>query len=91
MTPVTFAITWFTLLLLTVATTAVAFLDLGPFNVAVAILISCIKGGLIVAIFMHMLGTFPLVRVVAISAVVWLLILISLTFGDYITRDWVAK
>jgi cytochrome c oxidase subunit 4 len=91
MTPVTFAITWAALLVLTAATTAVAFLDLGRFNVAVAIVISCMKGALIVAIFMHMLGTFPLVRVVAVSALVWLLILISLTFGDYITRDWVAK
>jgi hypothetical protein len=41
--------------------------------------------------FMHLLKTFPLVRVVGSSTVVWFFLPISLTFSDYITRDWTTK
>jgi hypothetical protein len=68
--PATYAITWLALLILTLASTAVAFLDPG---------------------FMHLLKTFPLVRVVGSSAVVWFLLLVSLTFSDHITPDWTTK
>ena len=91
LTPVTYVVIWVALLILTAITTGVAFLDLGSFNVAVAILISCIKAALVALFFMHLIRPYGLVRVIAGSAVVFFLILIFLTFGDYVTRDWLAK
>lgn len=90
-TPLVYGVIWFCLLILTGLTTAVAFADLGSFSVAVAIAISCMKAGLIVVFFMHLLRTFNIVRIAAVSGLVWLLILIALTFGDYVTRNWAAK
>jgi cytochrome c oxidase subunit 4 len=72
---------------LTLLTTAVSFVDLGPFSAVVAILIACAKGSLIVMFFMHMIRSDHLVRVIAVGALVWFLLLMS-TVGDYITRGW---
>lgn len=73
------------LLLLTVGATKV---DLGPFNFSISMAIAVTKGVLIVLIFMHVRYNEPLVRVFAAAAFVWLAILITLSLGDYLSRDW---
>ena len=40
------------------------------------------------AIFMHALYETKLVRVIMAGGVIWFLIMISLTLGDYLTRGW---
>ena len=57
---------------------AVAFVDLGPFNTVVALLIAVIKASLVVLFFMGVRYNTPLTRVVAVSGFVWLLILFGL-------------
>ena len=78
---------WLTLLVLTGVTAGVAFLDLGPFNTVVALVIATVKALLVVLIFMHVkYASEKLVKVVVISAVFFLLVLLGLSLADYTTR-----
>jgi cytochrome c oxidase subunit 4 len=76
------------LLLLTAATTAVAFIDLGPVNTLLAIAIAGLKALIIALFFMHLIASPNLVRVIAIAALIWVAILMALTAGDFVTRGW---
>jgi cytochrome c oxidase subunit 4 len=75
------------LLGLTLITTLLAFLDMGPFNSVVALTIAVIQAALIAGVFMHALYETVLVRVILTGAVLWFLIMIILTMTDYLTRN----
>jgi len=77
---------WFTLLILLVATWALARVDLRPFNTAIALLIAFGKMTLIMLFFMHVRYSRRIVWVFAGAGFLWLLILIELTMTDYLTR-----
>jgi cytochrome c oxidase subunit IV len=78
---------WASLLCLTVLTAAVAFVDLGPFNTVVALVIATIKALLVVLFFMHVKYTSEkITKVVIVSAIFWLLLLLGLSLADYTTR-----
>jgi cytochrome c oxidase subunit IV len=78
---------WLALLVLTGVTTAIAFVDLGPLNTIVALVIATCKALLVVLIFMHVkYASDKLVKVVVISAVFFLLLLLGLSLADYSTR-----
>jgi cytochrome c oxidase subunit 4 len=78
---------WITLLVLTVVTAAVSFVDLGPLNTVVALVIATVKALLVVLFFMHVKYTSEkLTEIVIISAVFWLFLLLSLSMADYATR-----
>jgi cytochrome c oxidase subunit IV len=77
------------LLVLTVTTAAVAFVNLGPFNPVVALLIATIKATLVVLFFMHVKGASEkLTGVVVVSGFFFLSILLILSLADYLTRSW---
>ena len=77
------------LLILTITTAAVAFVNLGPFNPVVALLIATIKATLVIIFFMHVKGASEkLTAAVVISGFFFLAILLSLTMADYLTRAW---
>jgi cytochrome c oxidase subunit 4 len=83
----TYIAVWLALLVLTGVTAGVAFIDLGPFNTIVALVIATFKALLVVLIFMHVkYASERLTKVVLISAVFWLLILLALSLADYTTR-----
>jgi cytochrome c oxidase subunit 4 len=84
----TYAITWLVLLFLTLTTTLIGFVNLGPFTMIIAVGIAALKAALIAAFFMHALFEGKLVHVVIGGGIVWFLILISLTLGDHLTRGW---
>ena len=84
----TYALTWSALLALALATTLIGFLDLGPFNMIIAVSIATIKASLIAAFFMQALYEGKIVRIILAGGVIWFLILITLTLGDYISRGW---
>jgi cytochrome c oxidase subunit IV len=65
-----------------------AYLNLGPFNTVVAMLISLAKGGLILLFFMHLRYSRPLLWVFASAGFFWLFIMMSLALSDYFTRGW---
>ena len=76
------------LLALTALTTGMAYVDLGKGNTVVALAIACCKATLVILFFMHWRWSTRLVRVVILSALLWLAILISLTTTDFFSRDW---
>ena len=78
------------LLILTVTTAAVAFVNLGPFNPVVALLIATIKATLVVLFFMHVKGASEKLTaaVVVLSGFFFLAILLVLSLADYLTRSW---
>jgi len=77
------------LLALTATTVFAAFVNLGPFNPVVALLIATIKATLVVLFFMHVKGASEkLTAVVLVSGFFFLAILLSLSLADYMTRAW---
>jgi len=76
-------------LALTLLTTLLGFIDTGPFNTAVALILA-VKAGLIATFFMHALYESSLVGAVTASRLIWFPILLSLTLSDYVSRDLVG-
>ena len=74
------------LMALLVLTVGAAYVDLGAFNVAVSLAIAVAKALFIIAIFMHVRYSEPLVWVFACAAFLWLAILIALSLADYLSR-----
>lgn len=72
----------------TALTVAAAFVDLGPLNFLVAMAIAITKASLVVIFFMHVKYGPRLVWLIVIASIFWLLILLSVTLGDYLTRGW---
>jgi len=78
-----------TLLVLTVATTLIAFVNLGPFNAAVALTIATIKALLVILFFMHVKYTNEkMTGAVVVAGFFFLAILLALSMSDYLTRAW---
>ena len=86
----TYVLVFIALICLTVATTAVAFVDLGPFSVVVALVIACCKMLLVALFFMHVRHSTRLTRLVVMGGLLWLGILLLLTLGDVMTRNWLG-
>jgi cytochrome c oxidase subunit IV len=79
------------LLVLTLATAGVAFIDLGgASNSVVALTIAIIKALLVVLFFMHVRHSSRLTWVFASAGLFWLLILLSLTISDVLTRETIT-
>lgn len=77
---------WIALLLLLGLTVGAADLHLGAWNSVVALAIATIKALLVILFFMHARRGLPLVRVFAVTAFFWLVILVSLTLTDILSR-----
>jgi cytochrome c oxidase subunit 4 len=86
----TYVLVFLGLICLTVATTAVAFVDLGPFSVVAALAIAVCKALLVALFFMHVRHSTKLTRLVVLGGLLWLAILLLLTMGDMMTRGWVG-
>lgn len=74
------------LLVFTVLTYLAALVDLGEWNLVVALIIAAVKGSLIILFFMHARYSSHLTWMVIGAALLWLGILFSLTLSDYLTR-----
>ncbi|MGO9649833.1 MAG: cytochrome C oxidase subunit IV family protein [Terriglobales bacterium] len=78
---------WIALMILTVGTARVAFIDLGAFNTVVALVIATCKALLVVLFFMHVkYASEKLTRMVIVASLFWLLLLLLLSLADYGTR-----
>lgn len=77
------------LMLLLALTWAIAYVDLGPFNLIVALAISLTKALLVALIFMHLKRGDRILTLAASVGIIWLLILLSVRLSDYFTRGWV--
>ncbi len=80
---------WAALLMFTFITYKVAFIELGPFNAVVALVIATLKATLVALFFMHVWHAGErLIKVVVGGVVFFLLLLLTLTMADYLTRPW---
>ena len=76
------------LMSLTVATWLIAFVNLGIFNPVVALTIAVIKAVLVILFFMHVRYSSKLTMVTVGAGFFWLLIMITLSLSDYLSRYW---
>jgi len=87
----TYLLVFLALMVGTAVTTAAAFVDLGPFNPVVALVIAVTKAVLVVLFFMHVKYSSKMTKVTIISAIAFLFILLALTMTDYISRPWSGR
>jgi cytochrome c oxidase subunit 4 len=77
------------LLVMTLATAGTAFIDLGGnLNTVVAMLIAACKALLVILFFMHVRYSSRLTWVFVGAGFFWLMILLSLTLADVLSRRW---
>jgi cytochrome c oxidase subunit 4 len=76
------------LMALLFATVAVAYYDLGASALPITLLIAFTKAGLVILFFMHVIYSKKLTWIVALGGFLWFGILLTFTFSDYLTRDW---
>ncbi len=69
-------------------TVGAAYVDLGRWNLPVALAIAATKAVLILLFFMHLRFSTRLTSVFAGAALLWLTILLALTLNDFLTRGW---
>lgn len=74
------------LIVLTLVTTAVAFVDLGSLSGVAAIGIATCKALLVALWFMHLRHSTKLTKLVVGGAVLWLAIMLVFTMADVLTR-----
>lgn len=82
---------WATLMFLTGLTTFASFIELGNWNIVVALVIATIKGTLVVLFFMHLYYSTKLTKVTVIAAIFFLFLLLALSMTDYLTRGWLTN
>ncbi len=79
---------WAALLVLTGLTVLAATVNLGVFSAIVALAIATCKALLVILFFMEMKYSSKMTITVVISALFFLLLLLSLTLTDYLSRAW---
>jgi cytochrome c oxidase subunit IV len=78
-----------TLMVLTLVTVLVAYVNLGQMNKVVALSIASFKATLVILYFMHVKYSSHMTKLVVVSGFFFLAILLGLTMADYATRAWV--
>ncbi len=76
------------LLVLTGATVAANFVELGVFNTVAALAIAGAKAALIVLYFMHVRYSGGLTQLIVLAGLLWLGLLLVGAMDDYLTRGW---
>jgi cytochrome c oxidase subunit 4 len=80
------------LIVLTMVTYVVAYeVDLGAFNLPLALAIAITKGTLVVLYFMHVKYSSRLVKLFVASGFAWLVLLILGTLHDYMSRGFIGR
>jgi cytochrome c oxidase subunit 4 len=72
----------------TCLTWGIAFIDLGIWNPVVALTIAVIKATLVVLFFMHVYYSSKLTKLTISAGVFWLMIMITMSLSDYLTRTF---
>ena len=77
------------MLVLLLANIFIGFLNLGWFSMFIALVIAVLQASILALFLMFGLFEKALVRVIMGGALLWFMILMTLTLTDYITRNWV--
>jgi cytochrome c oxidase subunit IV len=76
------------LMVLTAVTVGAAYVDLGRFNFAVAMVIAGFKASLVVWFFMHVKYQSPLTKLTVATGLFFLAILLGMMLIDYTSKDF---
>ena len=79
------------LILLLALTVAISFFHLGTLGIILALAIAVAKALLVMAYFMHLRYNTRLTWLFAGAGFVWLLIMVTFTMADYLSRGWVGQ
>jgi cytochrome c oxidase subunit 4 len=90
-TPTLYLVIFGCLVIGTVLTYFAATWEMGIFNPVVALAIACTKATLVVLFFMHVRYSTKLTQVTISAGVFWLLILITLSLSDYLSRNLFSR
>ncbi len=90
-TPMLYLVIFGILAVLTVSTWAIAFVDLGIFNPVIALAIACTKATLVILFFMHVRYSNKLTKITISAGFFWLMILITLSLSDYLSRNLFSR
>ena len=71
-------------------TCSVGYINLGMFNLVVALTIAVAKMILIALFFMHLKGSSRLLHLAGVAGLLWLILMLGLTLADYFSRGPVA-
>jgi cytochrome c oxidase subunit 4 len=86
-----YVLIWASLMLLLLLTWGVAQFNLGEFNVIAALTIAVTKMLLVILYFMHIRYSPRRTWIFVAAGFIWLLIMIDLVLGDYLTREMVRS
>jgi len=87
----TYVAIWATLTALTFITYTVAKIDMGGFNIVVAMGIAFFKMMLVILFFMNVKAESPLTKLFAGAGFFWLILLLGQFFLDYVSRGWMPE
>jgi cytochrome c oxidase subunit 4 len=79
-----------TLIALTLLTVGLSFLELGAWHTTVGVLIGVVKATLVGLFFMDLLHSSRASWLAVLAGLFWLLLLMTLTLSDYLTRQMLA-
>jgi cytochrome c oxidase subunit 4 len=88
----TYCVVFGTLIVLTLLTAGAAFAPMPNWlHTPIALAIAGVKAALVLLFFMHLWDSPRLTWLIAFGSLLWLAIMIVLTFADYLTRDWLMN
>jgi len=79
-----------TLIIMTWVTAFVSTVDLGRWNIFVALAIAIFKASIVVLFFMHVWYSTRLTKMIVMGSIFWLVLLLFLTMVDFWTRGWMT-
>ncbi len=86
--PVVYFAVFGALMVGTALTVGAAYIDLGRYNIVLALLIACVKASLVVLFFMHVYYSSRLTKTIVVAGFSTLMIMFFFTGADLIARGW---
>jgi cytochrome c oxidase subunit 4 len=81
---------FFVLIVLTWVTALVSTVDLGRWNIFVALAIAIVKATCVILFFMHVKYSTKLTKFIVLCGFFWLSLLLFITMADLWTRSWMG-
>ncbi len=85
--PGRYFVIWILLLIFTATTVITGRMDLGDYNIILALAIASIKASLVVLFFMHMTEAAGTNRLIFIVSIIFTVVMMTGVFGDILTRN----
>ena len=87
----TYVLVWLTLTIMTFVTFYISTIDLGEWNIVVALLIAFFKMMLVILFFMNVKADSALTKLFAGAGFFWMILLLGQFYIDYVSRGWMPE